>query len=125
MALIRSGWTELLVQIRETGSSRARRRPITSPGAAFRSRFERPLGTFRYRHLEDVERHRDQRVIAHDADELDDAALAELRESACVVRVVDLVIAVEDAAEIIKDALVLAGEIGRAALGDGGDDRRI
>src|SRR6266446_2779761 len=89
------------------------------------------LRSRRNRHLEDVEGHRYERIIADETGQVDQPAVAEVLPDLFEQAVIDAmiavegaaeIIAVEGAAEIIDELLVGVGESRRAALGNRGND---
>src|SRR6266436_5751123 len=76
----------------------------------------------RNQHLEDVEGHRYKRIIADETGQVDQPAVAEALPDLFEQAVIDAMIAVEGAAEIIDELLVGVGENRRAALGNRGND---
>src|ERR1700730_9753591 len=91
--------------------------PAPKPGL-----LRQQLRSRRNRHLEDVEGYRDERVIADETGQVDQPALAEALLDLFKEAVIDAMIAVVSAAEIIDELLVGVAENRRAALGDRVDD---
>ena len=79
--------------------------------------FPQQLRAGRGGHLEDVEGHRDERVVADEAGEIDRARFAEALFDARQGCIVDPMVVVVIAAEIIDQLLVGVVETRRAALG--------
>ena len=71
------------------------------------------------------QRHRDQIVIADDADDIHDAALAEFVERGLVDGIGDLLVAIERGGKIIQRGLVVLHVVGPLAGRDVADDLRI
>src|SRR5262245_25719378 len=107
------------------GRSRVPPRCCGWPRGSPREGGESRRAALRQRRTRGIHHHGEQRVVALDADRVDDALLAELGDRALVGDVADALGAVQLRAEVVDDLFVLGHLLRTASLGDGFGDLRV